>query len=247
MMLKILNNLNNALFLQSTNLLQGLVFFSFLYSLFNIAVLQQWWLLSLVPIALVMNEFIISAYYHRFITHKSWECPRWLEYILISICTSFGFGAVIGWAGTHRNHHHKSDVPGEDPHGPTRTWWENITVFSKPPAIRYCKSMFKDKLLFGQAQYYWPLWALGATLWSLAIGPEAYFFFVFNFFFWQIWVNIVGHTDNPLNGTGWLGSEGYHKFHHEYPNSARFGRFDISYLLMIRWFPHTNHYKKNVA
>lgn len=59
----------------------------------------------------------ITLGYHRLLTHKSLQVPRWLMYAIVSggyLCLMNG---PIIWVGVHRLHHQKSDLPG-DPHSP---------------------------------------------------------------------------------------------------------------------------------
>jgi fatty-acid desaturase len=53
--------------------------------------------------------------YHRMLSHKSFQLPRWLEYLIILI--GLPAGTPIQWAGNHRRHHATTDLP-DDPHSP---------------------------------------------------------------------------------------------------------------------------------
>src|SRR5499427_7815162 len=64
----------------------------------------------------------IGMGYHRLLTHRGYETPRWLEYIL-TICGALALqGGPLFWVATHRLHHHASDRSG-DPHSPRDGWW----------------------------------------------------------------------------------------------------------------------------
>lgn len=56
-----------------------------------------------------------SLGYHRVLTHKAAEMPKWVEYSIVF----FGLpaGTPIQWVGNHRAHHNKTDENG-DPHSP---------------------------------------------------------------------------------------------------------------------------------
>src|SRR5271156_3085293 len=56
----------------------------------------------------------------------------------------FSPSAVI-WLSIHRLHHHKTDVPGEDPHSPRDgRWWSHILwIVCQDPKIREPKLMLK--------------------------------------------------------------------------------------------------------
>ena len=238
MMKKIWNKTNTFLFLQSDKLLQSLVFFSVGLSLYQLFGLGNWELLYLIPASFILKEYILSAYYHRYISHNAWECPKWLEFILLFLSTGFGLGAAIGWASIHREHHSTSDVIGKDPHGPTRSLWDNITIFSRKPSPRYSVSLYKNKLLYKQAEYYWPVFSVIALFWCMTIGVSEYFFILFMLYLQQVSINIIGHIPNVENKMFLAGSDINHVLHHENPNRAKMRKFDLAYYTLIKWFPH---------
>lgn len=51
----------------------------------------------------------ITLGFHRLVTHRSFQTPKWLEYFLV-FCGSLACeGGVIDWVGMHRLHHLHSD------------------------------------------------------------------------------------------------------------------------------------------
>jgi len=59
----------------------------------------------------------IGMCYHRLLTHRGWQAPKWLEYAM-SVCATLTLeGGPIFWVATHRVHHQHSDREG-DPHTP---------------------------------------------------------------------------------------------------------------------------------
>jgi fatty-acid desaturase len=64
----------------------------------------------------------IGMGYHRLLTHRGYETPRWLECIL-TICGTLALqGGPLFWVATHRLHHQNADKNG-DPHSPRDGWW----------------------------------------------------------------------------------------------------------------------------
>jgi stearoyl-CoA desaturase (delta-9 desaturase) len=57
----------------------------------------------------------VTVGYHRTLTHRSLELPKWFLYPLVFM--GLGAGPPIPWVSNHRNHHAKTDTP-EDPHAP---------------------------------------------------------------------------------------------------------------------------------
>src|SRR5215213_2809214 len=68
----------------------------------------------------------IGMGYHRLLTHRSFQPPKCIEYLL-TICGTLALeGGPISWVATHRIHHQHSDKPG-DPHTPRDgKWWSHI-------------------------------------------------------------------------------------------------------------------------
>jgi len=65
----------------------------------------------------------IGMCYHRLLTHRGYQTPKWIEY-LMTICATLSLeGGPIFWVSTHRVHHQLSDQEG-DPHTPKEGgWW----------------------------------------------------------------------------------------------------------------------------
>jgi stearoyl-CoA desaturase (delta-9 desaturase) len=51
----------------------------------------------------------ITLGFHRLVSHRSFEAPKWLEYFLIFCGTLACQGGPIDWIGLHRLHHQYSD------------------------------------------------------------------------------------------------------------------------------------------
>ena len=59
----------------------------------------------------------ITIGFHRYFTHKSFDCPRWVK-LLLGISGSMAVqGDLLWWCAVHRMHHQHSDEV-EDPHSP---------------------------------------------------------------------------------------------------------------------------------
>jgi stearoyl-CoA desaturase (delta-9 desaturase) len=64
----------------------------------------------------------IGMGYHRLLTHRGYQTPRWLECFL-TICGALALqGGPLFWVATHRLHHQNADKNG-DPHSPRDGWW----------------------------------------------------------------------------------------------------------------------------
>jgi stearoyl-CoA desaturase (delta-9 desaturase) len=64
--------------------------------------------------------------YHRFLTHQSFKCPRWVQLSLACLGGLSGEGSALHWVANHRKHHAHSDHIG-DPHSPhDSAWWAHL-------------------------------------------------------------------------------------------------------------------------
>ena len=59
--------------------------------------------------------FFITAGYHRYFSHKSFETSRWFQFFLAFMAQTSIQKGVLWWAANHRGHHLTSDTP-QDPH-----------------------------------------------------------------------------------------------------------------------------------
>jgi fatty-acid desaturase len=81
------------------------------------------WLFSWTGVVLaVAGAYLFGMFgpiigFHRLLTHRSFKCPKWLEYgmALVGVCCVQG--SPIRWVTWHRMHHQHSDME-EDPHSP---------------------------------------------------------------------------------------------------------------------------------
>ncbi|MDX1682869.1 MAG: hypothetical protein R3336_07105, partial [Phycisphaeraceae bacterium] len=78
--------------------------------------------LHLLDLGLMLAFYLLSAGgitigYHRLFTHRGFETPAPIRFILAVMGSMAVQGAVLQWVGNHRRHHQKSDQEG-DPHSP---------------------------------------------------------------------------------------------------------------------------------
>ena len=67
--------------------------------------------------------FGVTLGYHRLLTHRSFQTPRVVEYLLAVLGGLAHLGGPLQWVAVHRIHHQHSDAAG-DPHSPRHgLWW----------------------------------------------------------------------------------------------------------------------------
>lgn len=189
----------------------------------------------------------IGMGYHRLLTHRSYQVPRWLEYTLATFGALTLEGGPIFWVATHRLHHQKSDRDG-DPHSPRDgAWWAHVgwIVFGRRQhndtlrMARYAPDLGRHRFyLWLNTYHYVPLVLSAALLYALGGLP------------WLLWgvcvrvvlglhatwlVNSATHmwgrrrfaTRDDSRNNWWVAlltfGEGWHNNHHAHPTSARHG------------------------
>lgn len=81
----------------------------------------RWWAASLC-VYFVNGCLGLTVTYHRFLAHRSFEMPKWLEYLFSWFGAMGATGSTLGWVAMHRHHHAMADNPG-DPHSPRHQGW----------------------------------------------------------------------------------------------------------------------------
>ncbi len=185
----------------------------------------------------------VTLGYHRLITHRSFQVPKWLECVLL-FCGILSCQSPIEWVAKHRMHHRYSDTP-EDPHDINKGfWWTHVGwILHKLSCDRfmglYLKDIAHDPVyrFFDRTMLLWQM-ALAALLFWLGGWP---------FVVWGIFVRLVAgyHSTWFVNSAThqfgyqpydsgdrstncwWVAlvsyGEGWHNNHHAFPRSARHG------------------------
>ena len=197
--------------------------------------------------------------YHRLLTHRSFKCPKIVEYAFALLGSLSIEGGPIDWVAHHRQHHQFPDQPG-DPHSArSGFWWSHLfwmmwTPSEKdwgPVTQRYVPDLLRVPFYRFLGRMYIPLSvALGIVLYLLGGWPWV----VWGMFVRLVWtyhstwlVNSASHkfgyqtyeTEDLSSNCWWVAlmsyGEGWHNNHHAFPTSARHGlrwwEFDASY-----WF-----------
>ena len=60
-----------------------------------------------------VRMFGVTAGYHRYFSHRAFKTSRAFQFVLAVLATSTAQKGVLWWAAHHRQHHLKSDKPGD--------------------------------------------------------------------------------------------------------------------------------------
>jgi stearoyl-CoA desaturase (delta-9 desaturase) len=229
-------------------------------TLATVLALGLWWSSGSPPVsALVLTAVFyaagvlgISVGYHRLFTHRAFEAPAFVRWILGACGSMSAQGPLLFWIAEHRRHHQHADREG-DPHSPVLFgfWHAHLgwMVKNVPPDVsRYALDALKDRTAFNLSFGYpyfilvgialpallagawdrsWHSAALGA-LW--AGGVRIFLVHQVTFCVTSI-CHLWGARPFPTRDqsrNNWLVAlvsfgEGWHNNHHEFPSSARHG------------------------
>ncbi len=131
----------------------------------------------------VVRMFAITAFYHRYFSHRTFRTSRALQFVFAVIAAASVQRGPLWWAAHHRNHHLHADTPA-DPHSPNlrgffwshmgwfltpagfRTDWKRIPDLSRYPELRWLDRFdIAAPVVLAAALY-----ALGA--WLQAYAPQ---------------------------------------------------------------------------
>ncbi|MGH9784310.1 MAG: acyl-CoA desaturase [Terriglobia bacterium] len=202
----------------------------------------------------------ICVGYHRLLTHRSFRCPKPLEYAFATLGALSLQGAPIEWVSHHRQHHQFPDQHG-DPHSARRSFWWSHMVWiiwdhSDPSLQDDVEKRYVPDLL--RVPFYRFLnW--GYVPITLLLAGLLYWLGGWPFVIWGIFVRVVltyhctflvnsaSHTfgyrtfptDDLSTNCWWVSllayGEGWHNNHHAFPTSARHG-FKPSEVDPSFWF-----------
>ena len=202
------------------------------------------WLIAILFYFLYNGIGMIMTY-HRLLTHRSFKCPVWWEYVG-SLLANFSLtGSAITWVAIHRKHHKFSDTD-QDPHSPDHMGWWRVqfcTAFA-PVEGRYAIDLMRNKFYLWQHKNYMGTQIIFAILLGLIFGPLSiiyvYLFPAALTLFFGTMVLSVAHSNCKPRTVLWLAlftfGDAFHDTHHEQPNSYRLHKYDIVGWLIEKIF-----------
>jgi fatty-acid desaturase len=195
----------------------------------------------------VFGALGICVGYHRLLTHRSFKCPKIVEYTLALLGSQAVEGGPVDWVAHHRQHHQYPDREG-DPHSARRGfWWSHVLwMFWTPSEAdwrqlteRYTPDLLRVPFYrFLDRMSIWLAILLGAVLYLVGGWPWVIWGMCIRlaFTYHTTWlVNSASHTfgyknfaiDDLSTNCWWVAlvsyGEGWHNNHHAFPTSARHG------------------------
>mgnify|MGYP001182819507 FL=1 len=205
---------------------------------------EPWqWLIALV-MYFVLNGLGMIMTYHRLLTHRSFQCPKWFEYMM-SFITTFSFtGSAITWIAIHRKHHKYADTE-KDPHSPDHMGFWRVQFFTAFAEVegRYATDLMRNNFYKWQHKHYTKIILIGLILCTL-INPMltiyAMLFPAALTLFFGTLVLSWAHKDYKPRTVLWLAlltfGDAFHDIHHDYPNKYRLHKYDLIGWIIERVF-----------
>ncbi|GFH06959.1 FA_desaturase domain-containing protein [Haematococcus lacustris] len=188
----------------------------------------------------------ITLSYHRQLSHRSFQTPKWLEYVLAYCGVLAVQGDPSEWVSSHRYHHLHCDTP-LDPHSPYEGfWWSHAgwlldnkatieRVYNRNNASDMDSQWFyrwlRDTYAWHVVAQFAVLFALGglpAVVWGGALRVcWVYHVTWFVNSASHVWGSQSYNTGDLSRNNWWVGilafGEGWHNNHHAFEFSARHG------------------------
>ncbi len=199
----------------------------------------------------------ITFGFHRLITHKSFQTPKWLERVFVILGLTAIQNGPIDWVAEHRLHHAESDT-ALDPHNINEGFmWAHMgwmfrtrpKWFSRGMFKTYAPDLMKDPFMVFAERMTLPfVWLMGISI--FLVGGWGFFLWAFclkQTVLWHVtwFVNSASHywgyrhfKNEQATNCWWVGllafGEGWHNAHHAFPTSARHGlrwwELDLTWL-----------------
>ena len=88
----------------------------------------SWIAVAMAFLLYLSRMFFITAFYHRYFSHRSYKVSRSMQFLMALVGCSAGQRGPLWWASHHREHHIKSDTV-EDPHSPRHGMLNSHTLW----------------------------------------------------------------------------------------------------------------------
>jgi len=209
-----------------------------------------------------LRMFGVTAGYHRYFSHRSYQLSRIPQFIMGFLAQTSGQKGVLWWASHHRVHHRNSDKEN-DIHSPVRRgfFWSHVGWVISNDYDEYDEKLITDFSKFRELRWLnrfhlVPIIVYGAVILEIG-GVDA---FVWGFvlstvllYHGSFSINSLAHlfgtrrfeTGDDSRNNWWLAlitmGEGWHNNHHFSLSSARQGyrwwEIDLTYyvLKVLSW------------
>lgn len=196
----------------------------------------------------LLGSIGICLGYHRLLTHRSLQVPKWLEYVLATVGAIAMQGGPIFWISTHRLHHAYTEDRDKDPYSSQRGfWWSHMQwvlcprpeFFDYDTYKRYAPDLEREPF-YRWLDRYFLLLQIPVAILLYALGGWSFVVYGVLLRAVLLWhstwlINSAAHwrgyrnfqSDDSSRNLWWAAiltyGEGWHNNHHAYPNVAKAG------------------------
>ena len=225
-----------------------------IHSLALLALLPMFWSWQAVTSLLVLYWVTaclgVTIGYHRLLSHRSFQLPRWLERFFATCGALSCQHGPIDWVGLHRHHHKFSDTDADHHNSHRGFWWSHMGWMLEPvtamqavprmtgdlaqdPYYRWLNNNFLLLQLPLAGLLFWIGTATGAGGWALVLWGIPLRLALVYHVTWLVnsathcWGTVAYDSGDASRNNKWVAAltfgEGWHNNHHAYPHSARHG------------------------
>ena len=160
------------------------------YHLVALLALLPWFFSWTGVVLVIVGHYVfamlgINIGYHRLLTHRGFECPKWFEHVLAVLGVCNVQDSPVRWVAAHRMHHQHADDEG-DPHSPLVSFlWAHMAwlvvrngeIFRQPMSEKFAKDLLRDPfyVALDHYQYFvilasWVIFFAGGFFAELLLG-----------------------------------------------------------------------------
>lgn len=108
----------------------------------------SWFALAFMLMFYLIRMFSITAFFHRYLSHKTFKTSRVVQFIFVLIGTMSAQRGPLWWAAHHRYHHRFTDT-AQDPHSSKHGfWYSHVGWFLNDYNFATRKEVIKDWLKY---------------------------------------------------------------------------------------------------
>jgi stearoyl-CoA desaturase (delta-9 desaturase) len=113
----------------------------------------SWFAVIVMIVFYFLRMFAITAFYHRYFSHKAFKTSRPVQFIFALIGVMSTQNGPLWWAAHHRNHHRHADKPG-DLHSPRDGfWYSHMGWFLNKQNFATQEHLVKDWIKFPELKW----------------------------------------------------------------------------------------------